>query len=380
MRSKSFGRIKLACLAFVALGACVGAIVTSSPSYAQTIAGHAIGEDASKLVADQQVSSSKPTAEYTILRLPSPNGIDVTLTYQNGSRKIIQIEATRRPSQSGAWGQFGKFEFGKTSLSEVRSLFGSKGLLFTGVAPATATPDGGVTIVSSYEVQGTKTIASFVSKISSASLRELKQRFGEDMYAHLDDVALLESTVVADIEYLKGTRGNELVYDVGYAPIMWENAISPVGEVRQISVARISPSQLPVHRIYNGPINAPYFTDASARNFQTRISEGMAGGPTFAGEYAVIQVGCGTGCSIAYVASVRTGEVSRIPIDEAAQYLDLKYQIDSRLLVKQSARGAASKCHMQFLTMDEGEWISLLEHVVGPTETCYNSIAQNLRN
>ncbi|MBD9628118.1 hypothetical protein IB279_34775 [Ensifer sp. ENS06] len=381
MRSKNIGWAKFACLPFVALGACVSAIVTFSPSHAQTVAGHAVGEDASKFVADQQVASSKPTAEYTILQLPSPNGIDVTATYQNGSKKIVQIEATRRLSQPGASGQFGKFEFGKTSLSEVRSLFGSKGLLFTGVAPATAAPDGGVTIVSSYEVQGTKTIASFVSKISASSLRELKQRFGEDMYAHLEGVALLESTVISDIDYLKGARGNELVYDVDYAPIMWVNVNSPAGVKRQISLSRISPSQLPVHRIYNGPINAPYFTDASARNFQTRISEGMASGPTFAGEYAVIQVGCGTGCSIAYVASVRTGEVSRIPIDDqAAHYLDLKYQIDSRLLVAQWARGAASKCHMQFLTMDEGEWTSLLEHDVGPTEACYNSIAQNLRN
>ncbi|RVE85678.1 hypothetical protein CN227_03645 [Sinorhizobium meliloti] len=381
MRSKSFGSAKLACLTLVALGACVIPIPTFSPSYAQTVAGRAIGEDASKFVADQQVASSKPAAEYTTLQLPSPNGIDVTATYQNGSKKIVQIEATRQLSLPGASGQFGKFEFGKTSLSEIRSLFGSKGLLFTGIAPVTATPDGGVTIVSSYEVQGTSIIASFASKISASSLRELKQRFGEDMYAHLDGVALLESTVVADIAYLIGTRGNELVYDVGYAPIVWKNPISTAVKPRQISVARISPSQLPVHRIYNGPINAPYFTDASARNFQTRISEGMAGGPTFAGEYAVIQVGCGTGCSIAYTASVRTGEVSRIPIDDdAAQYLDLKYQIDSRLLVAQSAKGAASKCHMQFLTMDEGEWISLLEHDVGPTETCYNSIAQNLRN
>ncbi|YCI06388.1 hypothetical protein M1D34_30825 (plasmid) [Ensifer sp. D2-11] len=381
MRSKRFGWANLARLTFVALGACVSAIVTVSPSYAQTVAGRAIGEDASKFVADQEVASSNPTAEYTMLQLPSPNGIDVRATYENGSKKIVQIEATRRLSQPGASGQFGKFEFGKTSLSEVRSLFGSKGLLFTGVAPVTATPDGGVTIVSSYEVQGTKTIASFVSKISASSLRELKQRFGEDMYAHLDGVALLETTVVADVDYLKLTRGRELVYDVGYAPIMWQNAMLQVDEPRQISLARISPSQLPVHRIYNGPINAPYFTDASARNFQTRISEGMAGGPNFAGEYAVIQVGCGTGCSIAYLASVRTGEVSRIPIDdEAAQYLDLKYQIDSRLLVTQSARGAASKCHMQFFTMDDGEWISLLEHDVGPTESCYNSIAQNLRN
>ncbi len=381
MRSKSFELVKRVCFKSVTLAACVGASVIFSPAHAQTIAGHAIGEDGSKLEADPRASSSELTTEYTTIELSSPNGTDVTATYQNGSRKIIQIEATRRLSQPGASGQFGKFEFGKTSLSEIRSHFGSKGLLFTGVAPATATPDGGVTIVSSYEVQGTSIIASFVFKISASSLRELKQRFGEDMYAHLDGVALLESTEVADIDYLKDTRGTELVYDVGYAPIMWENAISPVGEARQISVARISPAQLPVHRIYNGPINAPYFTDASARNFQTRIAEGMAGGATFAGEYAVIQVGCGTGCSIAYVASVRTGEVSRIPIDdEAAQYLDLKYQIDSRLLVTQSARGAASKCQMQFFTMDDGEWISLLEHDIGPTESCYNSIAQNLRN
>jgi hypothetical protein len=156
MRSKSIKPVKHACLKFVAFTACVAASAILSPARAQTVAGHAIGDDGSKLQPDQHASSSKPTTEYTTVELSIPNGIDVTATYQNGSKKIVRIEATSRLPGPGASGQFGKFEFGKTSLSEVRSLFGSKGLLFTGVAPATATPDGGVTIVSSYEVQGPK--------------------------------------------------------------------------------------------------------------------------------------------------------------------------------------------------------------------------------
>jgi hypothetical protein len=379
MRSKSFGTLEHACLRIVLLAAFVGASYIGTSARAQTIAGHAIGEDGSKLLADQQAHASTPAGEYTTIELANPTSINLKATYDNGSKKVIQLEASRR-LQPGSSGQFGHFEFGKTSLFDIRSHFGSKGLLFAGVVPVTSTPDGGVSIVTSYEVRGTNVIASFISKISSASLGDLKKRYGDDMYAHIDTVAVLESTIVAESDYLKLTRGHELVYDTGYVPIVWEAPILPaVG--RQFSLARISPSQLPVHRIYNGPINAPFFADASARNFQTRISEGMAGGPNFAGEYAVIQVGCGTGCSLAFVASVRTGEVSRVPLDEeAAQYLDLKYQIDSRLMIAQTARGEAMKCHIRFLTMDGAEWISLLDYDIGPKESCYNSIAQNLGN
>lgn len=363
----------LALLAFVN---CVG-----SPTHAQTLAGHAIGEIRSALGAGQRVSSDSPVNGYTTVELSTPSGVKLVATYQDLSQKVVQLEVTRPLTVPGTSGEFSNFKFGQTSLSDIRYRFGSKGLLFGNVPPATATSDGGVAIVSSYEISGTNIVISFTSKVSRASLADLKQRFGDNMYSQVETVATLESTVIADADYLKLIRGDNLVYDVGYAPVLWENAIAGANAGRQLSLARISPSQLPVHRIYNGPINAPYFTDASARNFQTRISEGMAAGPTYAGEYAVIPVGCGTGCSIAFAASVRTGEVTRIPVDdEAALYLDLQYQIDSRLLITQSARGEAQTCHMQFLTMDDGEWISLLEHKIGPIESCYNSIAKNLQH
>ncbi|MBD9597660.1 hypothetical protein IB270_33075 [Ensifer sp. ENS05] len=374
-RSTSVGATILA-LSFLALAG--GQLSQAS---AQSIAGHAIGEDRSALGSGQRVSLNTPVDGYTTVELSTQAGVRLAATYRDASQKVVQIEVSRPRTVPGASGQFGNFKFGQTSLSDVRYRFGSKGLLFGNSPLAAATKDGGVAIVSSYEISGTNVVVSFTSKVSPASLADLKQRLGEDMYSHAETVATLESTIIADVDFLKLTRGSDLVYDVGYTPVVWENAAAAANGGRQISLARVSPSQLPVHRIYSGPINAPYFTDASARNFQTRISEGMAAGPTFAGEYAVIPVGCGTGCSIAFAASVRTGEVTRIPVDdEVALYLDLQYQIDSRLLITQSARGEARTCHMQFLTLDDGEWISLLEHEIGPTESCYNSIAQNLQN
>ncbi|RVH96135.1 hypothetical protein CN153_20610 [Sinorhizobium meliloti] len=350
-------------------------------AHAQTIAGHTIGEDRSVLGSGHRVSMNTPLDGYTTVVFSTPSGVKMAAIYQDASQKVVEIEVTPPATVPGASGQFGNFKFGQTSLADIRYRFGSKGLLFGNVPPATATSDGGVAIVSSYEITGTNLVISFTSKVSRASLADLKQRFGDNMYSQVETVATLESTVIADANYLKLIRGDNLVYDVGYAPVLWENAIAGANAGRQISLARVSPTQLPVHTIYNGPINAPYFTDASARNFQTRISEGMAAGPTYAGEYAVIPVGCGAGCSIAFAASVRTGKVTRIPVDdEAALYLDLQYQIDSRLLITQSARGEARTCHMQFLTLDDGEWVSLLEHEIGPTESCYNSIAQNLQN
>jgi hypothetical protein len=83
---------------------------------------------------------------------------------------------------------------------------------------------------------------------------------------------------------------------------------------RAISLARIKLSQLPVAHIYSGPNNLPDFSSQSATflNFRTRISDGMAAGPTFVGGFAVIQIGCGISCSNAFLGNDRTGELFQL--------------------------------------------------------------------
>ena len=74
-------------------------------------------------------------------------------------------------------------------------------------------------------------------------------------------------------------------------------------------------SSLPMDRVYQGQVRLPDFRgkDRKYANFRTRISEGMSTGPDFAGHYAIVQIGCGTGCSSVYVGDVATGEIFGFP-------------------------------------------------------------------
>lgn len=70
--------------------------------------------------------------------------------------------------------------------------------------------------------------------------------------------------------------------------------------------------------------------DRAWAGFKTRIRDGMAAGPNFAHTMRVITIGCGTGCRIHPVVSLRTGQVFSFPIGgEDYQMLDLSFSLGS---------------------------------------------------
>lgn len=73
--------------------------------------------------------------------------------------------------------------------------------------------------------------------------------------------------------------------------------------------------------------------DEWARNFRTRIRDGLAAGPNFAGHFSMIEIGCGTSCRFAFVADVKNGEVFSFPYGGEEQYeMELLFNTDSRLV------------------------------------------------
>src|SRR5687768_8755805 len=54
-----------------------------------------------------------------------------------------------------------------------------------------------------------------------------------------------------------------------------------------------------------------------ARTFRTRLREGAAKGPNFAGHLTVIQIGCGTMCQLVVLVDARNGKV-HTPLKENA--------------------------------------------------------------
>lgn len=84
--------------------------------------------------------------------------------------------------------------------------------------------------------------------------------------------------------------------------------------------------------VYRGPVKLPDFArrDKASANYRTRIADGMRAGPNFAGHYAIIEIGCGTGCRYVKMADVKTGKVHEFPYGGEEYYvLSLKYNARS---------------------------------------------------
>ncbi|MCJ2115479.1 hypothetical protein MKK65_02510 [Methylobacterium sp. J-001] len=87
---------------------------------------------------------------------------------------------------------------------------------------------------------------------------------------------------------------------------------------------------------YRGPISYPDFRgrDRQHASYRTRILAGAKAGPNFAGHLALVTIGCRSSCVFVPVVDVQTGRVFDSPLGgEDMLSLDMKYQVDSRLIV-----------------------------------------------
>ncbi|MFL9888856.1 hypothetical protein PQR66_37925 [Paraburkholderia agricolaris] len=99
--------------------------------------------------------------------------------------------------------------------------------------------------------------------------------------------------------------------------------------------AQTSNSGLPMDRVDQGRIQLPDFAgrDHQYSTFRTRITNEMKTGPNFAGHYAMIEIGCGTGCRFVYIGDVATGKVSQLPLGgEEYDMLNLSYGVKSNYI------------------------------------------------
>jgi hypothetical protein len=67
-----------------------------------------------------------------------------------------------------------------------------------------------------------------------------------------------------------------------------------------------------------------------AQLFRTRLTEGAAKGPNFAGHYTVVMWGCGTACQMLAVVDATNGQVAFAPF---ATSEGASYRLDSRLFI-----------------------------------------------
>jgi hypothetical protein len=105
--------------------------------------------------------------------------------------------------------------------------------------------------------------------------------------------------------------------------------------------------QYPVKNIFKGKPALPQLKNPDARFYRTAIRRSAASGPNFAGEYTIIEHGCGCCCVGFFIVNARTGKVYKRPFGLSCHYKEgvpgyglvgLDFRIDSKLLIARGAR------------------------------------------
>lgn len=124
-------------------------------------------------------------------------------------------------------------------------------------------------------------------------------------------------------------------------------------------------------QVYRGVPRLPDFQgqDRSFAAYRTRISEEMRTGPNFAWRYAIVEIGCGTGCRFAYVGDLTTGRVFDFPYGGEEFYmLDLRYNVKDSTVVARWISDDA--CMEDYLEWDGARFRSLNLREVGSRAVC----------
>ncbi|WP_182417262.1 hypothetical protein [Bartonella sp. HY038] len=129
----------------------------------------------------------------------------------------------------------------------------------------------------------------------------------------------------------------------------------------------ISPAQAqkfenyPATQIYKGKQAKLQLTkDNGGLTFKTRITEAAKKGVNFAGQYSIVEIGCGSSCLIAYVVDLKSGKLFSFPLGGEENYqMQLQYKPNSRLIkvVWNDINAAQNKaCVIEYLEMQKDKF------------------------
>ena len=88
--------------------------------------------------------------------------------------------------------------------------------------------------------------------------------------------------------------------------------------------------------VFLGAPSQPDFNgrDQKYGGYRTRLTESLFMGTNYGGHFQLVEIGCGTGCTLAYIVDLKTGKVSDVPFSgERYPYLRLDYRPSSAALV-----------------------------------------------
>jgi hypothetical protein len=97
----------------------------------------------------------------------------------------------------------------------------------------------------------------------------------------------------------------------------------------------------PVTETFKGPPAPPKLLRPGDRLFRTKIREGAAKGPNFAGHFSIADWGCGSGCISMAIVDAKDGKIYDAPFTALAWGIPMMqnsveppaYKLDSRLMI-----------------------------------------------
>jgi hypothetical protein len=105
-------------------------------------------------------------------------------------------------------------------------------------------------------------------------------------------------------------------------------------------------ARFPVHRLYRGKPAQPKLTTPTQREFRTVLRNGAKKGPNFAGQFTVVEWGCGSNCVVFAVIDARTGKVfdNDMPLINDEYPCGLSYRVESTLFVVEKSSTPDGTC------------------------------------
>jgi hypothetical protein len=112
----------------------------------------------------------------------------------------------------------------------------------------------------------------------------------------------------------------------------------------------------PAVKVPTGLTSKPVINSPTKATFRTRLRQGSQQGSNFGGHYALLQWGCGNGCTTFFIVDELNGNVYEpgfnltAPKNGADETIGFQYQPDSRLLVIQGCRSnQAASCGKYYM-------------------------------
>ncbi|MFI3180216.1 MAG: hypothetical protein QX193_02000 [Methylococcales bacterium] len=145
------------------------------------------------------------------------------------------------------------------------------------------------------------------------------------------------------------------------------------------SVESPSFKSYPVNTLYKGKAAEATLDTSAKKNYRTRLREARTTPVNFAGEYVLVNWGCGMGCTHGAAVSHKTGQVVFLPDSVCCWFGQedlLEFQLDSRLLVANGSLSEGEKYGKFFYEFDGREFKLIHTHLLDKDEAISKSNEQ----